>query len=177
MCLFKLEFSFFPNICPGMGLQDHMVTLFLVSKGIFVCSPGQSHQYPGMPPVARRGSSAGFLQLCPPPEMIGSPGGRPGVTTGALGVGQACPTPFYLRISRSACDHLLCSRGIFSQPLATLRSGSGRSDVERCSDLSVPTEELSATPASDSAQTGPLLPMSHPDLAICCRWVDFDSCR
>ena len=28
--LFKLEFSSFPDICPGVGLMDHMVTLFLV---------------------------------------------------------------------------------------------------------------------------------------------------
>ena len=31
MCLFKLVFS--PDICPGVGLQDHMVALFLVFKG------------------------------------------------------------------------------------------------------------------------------------------------
>ena len=29
MYLFELEFS--PDICPGVGLQDHMVALFLVS--------------------------------------------------------------------------------------------------------------------------------------------------
>ena len=28
--LFKLKFSSFPDLCPGVGLQDHMVTLFLV---------------------------------------------------------------------------------------------------------------------------------------------------
>ena len=28
--LFKLEFSSFPHICPGMGLLNDMVTLFLV---------------------------------------------------------------------------------------------------------------------------------------------------
>ena len=28
--LFKLEFSSFPDICPGVGLPDHTVTLFLV---------------------------------------------------------------------------------------------------------------------------------------------------
>ena len=28
MCLFKLYFS--PDVCPGVGLQDHMVTPFLV---------------------------------------------------------------------------------------------------------------------------------------------------
>ena len=28
MYLFELEFS--PDICPGVGLQDHMATLFLV---------------------------------------------------------------------------------------------------------------------------------------------------
>ena len=26
---FELEFSFFPDICSGVGLLDHMVTLFL----------------------------------------------------------------------------------------------------------------------------------------------------
>ena len=158
-------------------MQDHMVTLFLVFKGIFICSPGKPHQCIGMLPLGRHGTLAGSVQMCPPPKMIRSPRGWPGVTTGALGVEQAWPTPFYLRVSRSAYDHLLCSHGIFSQPLATLRPGSGRSDVEQCSDLLVPTEELSATSASDSAQTHPLLSMSHPDLAICCRWVDFDSCK
>ena len=29
MSLFELEFSSFPDICPGLGLLDHMVTLFL----------------------------------------------------------------------------------------------------------------------------------------------------
>ena len=33
MYLFELKFS---DICPGMGLQDHMVTLFLVFKAIFL---------------------------------------------------------------------------------------------------------------------------------------------
>ena len=32
MHLFKLEFSSFPDICPGLGLLDHVVTLFLVFK-------------------------------------------------------------------------------------------------------------------------------------------------
>ena len=32
MCLFKLELSSFPYIRPGMGLLDHMVTLFFVCK-------------------------------------------------------------------------------------------------------------------------------------------------
>ena len=31
MYLFKLEFS--PDICPGVGLLDHMVTLYLVFEG------------------------------------------------------------------------------------------------------------------------------------------------
>ena len=30
MYLFKLEFSFFPDIYPGVGLLDHMVAVFLV---------------------------------------------------------------------------------------------------------------------------------------------------
>ena len=146
-------------------------------NALHVKLPTAFHQCIGMLPLGRHGTLAGSVQMCPPPKMIRSPRGWPGVTTGALGVGQAWPTPFYLRVSRSAGDHLLCSRGIFSQPLATLRPGSGRSDVEQCSDLLVPTEELCATSASDSAQTRPLLPMSHPDLAICCRLVDFDSCK
>ena len=33
MYLFKLEFSSYPEICLGVGLQDHMVVLFLVFKG------------------------------------------------------------------------------------------------------------------------------------------------
>ena len=164
MCLFEVEFSFFPDICPGVGLLDHMVTLFLAFKGIFTCSPGQPHQDIGMLPLARHGS----VQMCPPPKMIRSPRGWPGVTTGALGVGQAWPAPFYLRVSGSACDHLLCSRGIFSQPLATLRPGSGRSGVERCSDLSVPTEELSATSPltqPEPAHYSPCLILTWPSAA------------
>ena len=31
--LFELEFPDFPDICPGVGLQDHMLTLVLVFKG------------------------------------------------------------------------------------------------------------------------------------------------
>ena len=34
MYLFELEFS--PDICPGMGLLDHTVILFLVFKGNFI---------------------------------------------------------------------------------------------------------------------------------------------
>ena len=30
MYLFELEFSSFPDICPGVGLLDHVVALFLV---------------------------------------------------------------------------------------------------------------------------------------------------
>ena len=30
MTLFELETSYFPDICPGVGLLDHMVTVFLV---------------------------------------------------------------------------------------------------------------------------------------------------
>ena len=33
MYLFDLELLSFPDICPGVGLQDHIVTLFLVSLG------------------------------------------------------------------------------------------------------------------------------------------------
>ena len=36
MCLFKLEFSSFLAIYPGVGLLDHMVTLFLVFKVNFI---------------------------------------------------------------------------------------------------------------------------------------------
>ena len=39
MYLFELELSSFPGICPGVGLVDHMVTLFLVVvffKGAYV---------------------------------------------------------------------------------------------------------------------------------------------
>ena len=37
MYLFELEFSL--DICPGVGLLDHMVTLFIVFKGTSVlCS-------------------------------------------------------------------------------------------------------------------------------------------
>ena len=32
--IFELEFS--PDICPGMGLLDHTVILFLVFKGTFI---------------------------------------------------------------------------------------------------------------------------------------------
>ena len=32
MFLFKLEFSPFPGTCPGVGLLDHTVALFLVFK-------------------------------------------------------------------------------------------------------------------------------------------------
>ena len=37
--LFKLEFSSFLDICPGVGLLDHMVTLFLVFKEPPYCCP------------------------------------------------------------------------------------------------------------------------------------------
>ena len=30
MYIFEVEFLSFLDICPGMGLQDHMVALFLV---------------------------------------------------------------------------------------------------------------------------------------------------
>ena len=33
MYLSKLELLFFPDICPGMGLLDHMVTIFLDFSG------------------------------------------------------------------------------------------------------------------------------------------------
>ena len=36
MCLFKLEFSSFLVIYLGVGLLDHMVTLFLVFKVNFI---------------------------------------------------------------------------------------------------------------------------------------------
>ena len=36
MYLFQLKFSSFPDICPGVGLLGHMVTLFLVFKGISI---------------------------------------------------------------------------------------------------------------------------------------------
>ena len=29
--IFQLKFSYFPDMCPRVGLLDHMVTLFLVS--------------------------------------------------------------------------------------------------------------------------------------------------
>ena len=34
MYIFELEFSSLPDICPGVGLLDHMVTL--VFKGAFI---------------------------------------------------------------------------------------------------------------------------------------------
>ena len=34
--LFELEFPYFPDICPGVGLQDRMLTLVLVFKGTSV---------------------------------------------------------------------------------------------------------------------------------------------
>ena len=37
--LFELEFLSFPDICPGVGLMDHVVTLFLVFKEPPYCSP------------------------------------------------------------------------------------------------------------------------------------------
>ena len=33
MYLFELEFSYFLDTCPGVGLLDHMVTLFVVFEG------------------------------------------------------------------------------------------------------------------------------------------------
>ena len=36
MYLFKLEFYSFLDICPGVGLLDHTVALFLVFKGISI---------------------------------------------------------------------------------------------------------------------------------------------
>ena len=36
MFLFKLEFSSFLDICPGMGLLDHVVALVLVFKGVSI---------------------------------------------------------------------------------------------------------------------------------------------
>ena len=36
MYLLKLEFSAFPDKYPGVGLLDHMVTLFSIFKGTFV---------------------------------------------------------------------------------------------------------------------------------------------
>ena len=32
MYLFELEFSLFPDICPGVGLLHHMIALFLIFK-------------------------------------------------------------------------------------------------------------------------------------------------
>ena len=37
---FELEFSSFLDICPGVGLLDHMVTLFLVFWEPPYCFPG-----------------------------------------------------------------------------------------------------------------------------------------
>ena len=36
MYLSELEFSSVLDICPGVGLLDHMITLSLVFKGIFI---------------------------------------------------------------------------------------------------------------------------------------------
>jgi len=37
MYIFKLWFC--PDICPGVGLLDHMVTLLLLVKGTFILFP------------------------------------------------------------------------------------------------------------------------------------------
>ena len=47
--LFKVWFS--PDMCPGVGLLDQMVALFLVFKGISHCSPWWLHQFTFSPAV------------------------------------------------------------------------------------------------------------------------------
>ena len=48
MCLFELEFS--PGICPGVGLLDNMVTLFLVFQATPCYYPQWLHQFT-FPPI------------------------------------------------------------------------------------------------------------------------------
>ena len=38
-CMYPFELSFSPDICPGVGLLDHMVSLFLIFKELPYYSP------------------------------------------------------------------------------------------------------------------------------------------
>ena len=55
MYLFELEFSSFLDICPGVGLLDHMVTLILVFWEPPYCFPG----FPGSTVVKNLLANAG----------------------------------------------------------------------------------------------------------------------
>ena len=59
-CSVSNEFSSFLDICPGVGLLDHMVTLLLMFKGTsllfsLVVSPWWLHQFTS-PPTVQEGS-------------------------------------------------------------------------------------------------------------------------
>ena len=51
MYLFKLEFPCFPDIFPGLGLLDHMVTLFLVFQETCILFSMVLHQFAFLPTV------------------------------------------------------------------------------------------------------------------------------
>ena len=76
MCtyLFKLEFSSFPDVCPGVGLLDHMVTIFTLLRNIH---PVFHSVYA---PVLEVWAEGTWELLAPQP-------GQPGVGAG-IGVGR-----------------------------------------------------------------------------------------
>ena len=53
MYIFKLWFS--PDICPGVGLLNHIATLFLVFERPPYCFPGWLHQFT-FPPTVQKDS-------------------------------------------------------------------------------------------------------------------------
>ena len=61
----KIELPYDPDICPGVGLQDHMVTLFLVFKGTFI-----PFSMVAAPIYIPTNSVGGFLFSTPPPVFI-----------------------------------------------------------------------------------------------------------
>ena len=72
---FKLEFSSFLAICPGVGLLDHMVTLFLVFWEPPYCFPG----FPGGTVVKNLPANAGDARDA---GLIPRLGRSPGVGNG-----------------------------------------------------------------------------------------------
>ena len=44
-CIYLFELWFSPDICPGVGLQDHMMALFLVFKESPCCSTQWLYQF------------------------------------------------------------------------------------------------------------------------------------
>ena len=67
MCIFEIEFLSFLVMCPGVGLLDHMVALFLVVEGVSVLSSMVAAPV-YVPPAVLEGS----LFSTPPPAFATS---------------------------------------------------------------------------------------------------------